>query len=327
MGIVSITLIAAGTLALGGWMHEAVADLAAGRKLLLARGLIWGSIAALWSAWLAWKPVIRILTSWAIRAEQSRRSPLLRRREAGGVERVLVGLFLALCAFLTGTAIFAPDAFVRLLSEDGPFETGTTLCYAVSAAACVLLALRARGHRGLRVSLGLLAALFVIVGGEEISWGQRLIGFGTPESIAAVNLQSEFTLHNIYSISIFTYPALATTTLLLFVAPLLEGRSPDFRRIFHAFELPVAPLVCAGLYIVMVAAYLVVGMSLGTPTPLPISYSNHAPHYDDEMLEFLIAALFTVFALSNWRWRLPEQRRTRGAGRTGLALLKLGFLR
>lgn len=35
------------------------------------------------------------------------------------------------------------------------------------------------------------------VAGEEISWGQRLIGLETPETIAERNLQNELTLHNV----------------------------------------------------------------------------------------------------------------------------------
>jgi len=38
--------------------------------------------------------------------------------------------------------------------------------------------------------------LFVCVG-EELSWGQRLFEFSTPESVAALNEQNEFNLHNL----------------------------------------------------------------------------------------------------------------------------------
>ena len=33
--------------------------------------------------------------------------------------------------------------------------------------------------------------------GEEISWGQRILGFATPESMADVNRQGEFNIHNL----------------------------------------------------------------------------------------------------------------------------------
>jgi hypothetical protein len=44
-----------------------------------------------------------------------------------------------------------------------------------------------------------LMATFIclFVAGEEISWGQRLLGLQTPESLAERNLQDEITLHNV----------------------------------------------------------------------------------------------------------------------------------
>lgn len=46
------------------------------------------------------------------------------------------------------------------------------------------------------VYLGL-AALFFFGAGEEISWGQRILGFQTPESLTEVNRQEEFNVHNL----------------------------------------------------------------------------------------------------------------------------------
>jgi hypothetical protein len=35
------------------------------------------------------------------------------------------------------------------------------------------------------------------VAGEEVSWGQRILGLQTPETLAEINRQDELTLHNI----------------------------------------------------------------------------------------------------------------------------------
>lgn len=43
----------------------------------------------------------------------------------------------------------------------------------------------------------LFALVFFIGAGEEISWGQRIFLFSTPESLSKINVQNEFTLHNI----------------------------------------------------------------------------------------------------------------------------------
>ena len=44
-----------------------------------------------------------------------------------------------------------------------------------------------------------LAVVFFFGAGEEISWGQRILGFETPESVTQVNRQEEFNLHNLSS--------------------------------------------------------------------------------------------------------------------------------
>jgi hypothetical protein len=42
-----------------------------------------------------------------------------------------------------------------------------------------------------------LAILFFIACGEEISWGQRIFNFATPEGLKEINQQKEFNIHNI----------------------------------------------------------------------------------------------------------------------------------
>ena len=58
-------------------------------------------------------------------------------------------------------------------------------------------ALARAGRRG-TASLYLVAvAGLVFLVGEEISWGQRIFGWSTPEGLAAMNRQGETTVHNI----------------------------------------------------------------------------------------------------------------------------------
>jgi hypothetical protein len=54
-----------------------------------------------------------------------------------------------------------------------------------------------RFHRIKRLSLIVLALVFLVGAGEEISWGQRLLGFGTPEAVSEANSQDEITVHNL----------------------------------------------------------------------------------------------------------------------------------
>ena len=70
------------------------------------------------------------------------------------------------------------------------------------------------------VGLGLVSLLSI---GEELSWGQRLIGFTTPE-IASQNRQGELTVHNDARIEPSTHLALLVAGLCGALAPLIVRR-------------------------------------------------------------------------------------------------------
>ncbi|HEX7017290.1 MAG TPA: hypothetical protein VF209_00050 [Patescibacteria group bacterium] len=56
------------------------------------------------------------------------------------------------------------------------------------------------------IYLGVTVGLFAITG-DEISWGQRLLGLSTPTQIAQQNTQSEVTFHNLEGVTPFIWQA------------------------------------------------------------------------------------------------------------------------
>lgn len=69
-----------------------------------------------------------------------------------------------------------------------------------------------RQHRVAAMLVGLFAVAAVFAAGEEISWGQRLLGWGTPEALGDINHQEETNLHNITTVPVqkaFNYLQLA----------------------------------------------------------------------------------------------------------------------
>jgi hypothetical protein len=87
--------------------------------------------------------------------------------------------------------------------EDGPAENlkVVILLGATVVAAMVAHKSSAAGDRLIAALYGVLAVALFFVAGEEISWGQRLLGFHTPAEFAQRNLQGETTVHNL---SLFT---------------------------------------------------------------------------------------------------------------------------
>ena len=89
--------------------------------------------------------------------------------------------------------IFCSDAVIREIGkEDGLFEWMTALFFLFASILCF-----ATFKRNKNIFVLGLAMMFFIGMGEEVSWGQRLIGFKTPDEIKKVNVQRETNIHNL----------------------------------------------------------------------------------------------------------------------------------
>jgi hypothetical protein len=104
--------------------------------------------------------------------------------------------------------------------EDGLVEWATVGSFTVAAilAGLVARALRGAGHRRIALMHGLLGVMFLLIVLEEISWGQRIFGWDTPDAIAQINFQDETTLHNIESFDRVTNTLTAIAAVLVIVA-------------------------------------------------------------------------------------------------------------
>ena len=92
-----------------------------------------------------------------------------------------------------------PWAYRTLFVEDGLAENLTAVEFFL--AGILLFATASAERRGFRrglYMLGGMAMLFVC--GEEISWGQRIFGFVTPDFLMDVNWQGEFNVHNVHTV-------------------------------------------------------------------------------------------------------------------------------
>jgi hypothetical protein len=114
-----------------------------------------------------------------------------------------VAWLLLIAPFVVGALIAATvvsrPVYHFLMDEDHVVEW--TQFFVILAASVVFLVTGIRaariGRRRLAVLFFLVAAASFVVAGEEISWGQRLLGFATPESLENVNHQGEANIHNI----------------------------------------------------------------------------------------------------------------------------------
>ena len=111
---------------------------------------------------------------------------------------------VALLALSYSVFMLSDATILSLGQEDGLFEYATAICFGVAGVLLLVRFASSRAGNDLflfrtrrNVFLLLLGLVFVLGCGEEISWGQRLVGYETPDSIAQVNLQGETNIHNL----------------------------------------------------------------------------------------------------------------------------------
>lgn len=107
-----------------------------------------------------------------------------------------------LCLFLTtavllGLAELAPRRFASAMQEDGWAEWATFAAFVATASVSLLGVRRAQRWDLSRVALLLLGMFALFVAGEEISWGQRILGFRPHDVFLENNFQQETNLHNL----------------------------------------------------------------------------------------------------------------------------------
>lgn len=109
-------------------------------------------------------------------------------------------VFVCISILLFGYLASAhPDVYHLATKEDSWLENFTAVAFLLAGGMLFAAALAARRFfpRFPYILGGLVMAFFAI---EEISWGQRIIGFETPDFLAIASAQEEFNIHNRYDV-------------------------------------------------------------------------------------------------------------------------------
>ncbi len=87
--------------------------------------------------------------------------------------------------------------FDWLRSEDGPLEWIQFIEYLISSLFALMIFFKQKKKKEINSIIWLIISLFCfVIAGEEISWGERLTGFGI-NSISSLNVQGETNFHNL----------------------------------------------------------------------------------------------------------------------------------
>jgi hypothetical protein len=148
------------------------------------------------------------------------------------------------------------------------------------------------GRRWLPLAYAVFALGCFFIAGEEIAWGQRIFGFGTPRSLEEINEQEEVTIHNINSVqnagnAVFLLAGLYGSIGVWLIRWRLRGRSSA------TLDFLVPPLfLSSAFFVIFVYKFL-------RATVLP--HSGFTITQIGEWPEFCLALGFSVFTVLVFR--------------------------
>jgi uncharacterized membrane protein len=95
--------------------------------------------------------------------------------------------------------LFFPETYDAFSREDHVIENATAIALLLAGVLLIRAGIHISPQNIRRYSplLLIVGLIFIIGAGEEISWGQRIFNWETPEALAELNDQNETNLHNI----------------------------------------------------------------------------------------------------------------------------------
>jgi len=203
-------------------------------------------------------------------------------------------------AVVYASLLLDQDAVEFLIREGGFFETVGALALLVATAFFLLAFRRSSGADGYgrikRFSLLALALVLFLGAGEEVSWGQKIFEYPTPDQVREINAQEEFNFHNLNALDgvldvTFLFKVFWATFAVL--VPLACAVSFRVRGILGRL-IPILPLWLAGLFVLNQLLAELASVLLSGSERFNGSYSLE--HSRLEITECVVAVLFAVAA-------------------------------
>lgn len=171
--------------------------------------------------------------------------------EAGILVTILTLLGIAPLLYLLN-----PDYFFWYTVEDGIVEYFTATLLAGIALVFFTKGKRLYGrNRSLAYFYFFLVLVFIFGVGEEVSWGQRLLGFETPPDLKKVNAQGELNFHNIrvgnIKLNKLIFGTLLYAGLLVYfvLVPYLYKANSRINALLNRLEAPLPKIKYSILYL------------------------------------------------------------------------------
>jgi hypothetical protein len=220
------------------------------------------------------------------------------------------GLFFVLIFALVASysVYFFGEEWVDIAGkEDGIFEYLTALFFLLGAAVFGWTFYQNR-----KIFFLLLSIVLLVGCGEEISWGQRIFGFTTPEYLHEHNVQDETSLHNLEILNahdfahtektgwrkLFTINFLYKLFCMSYgvILPALVGYVGFVKSMVQKIGLPVPPLLLGGVFLLNWVVFRIILSAL-----LPSGKGAQYYYSVGEIAECISAAVFFISAIALMR--------------------------
>jgi len=188
--------------------------------------------------------------------------------------------FLSLIAGFSALSVLNPDAYYHHVQEDQPLEWATFWAFMAAGVLFIRAAILQREKRQLPWFFAGLGAFCILVAMEEISWGQRVLGYTPPLYFLENNYQQELNLHNVVPTSLRKQLLGAILVLYGVLLPLLE-RIPAGNELLKKLRITAPPAGLAPIFLVLVGLLII----------YPISYTG-------ELIEACMALAFLFSAIA-----------------------------
>jgi hypothetical protein len=209
------------------------------------------------------------------------------------MRQVLANLCVfSLIAGFSALSALDPDVYYQNVQEDQPLEWATFWGFMVAAVFFIRAAILQYEKRQLPWFFAGLAAFCVLVAMEEISWGQRVLGYSPPRYFLENNYQLELNLHNVMATSLRKQLLGALLVLYGLLLPLLK-RIPAGNKLLTKLQITEPPAGLAPIF----------GMLLGLLIVYPLPYTG-------ELIEagVALAFLFAAFSAADQLVDEPTER-------------------
>ncbi len=218
-------------------------------EVFIARLLVLGTSVALIAAWVFWPKlsesrVVNQISNHQLATPLDLRLP--------NTSLIVMSSMFVLILVLVAIAGFFPGVYpTSIMEEDGLIEYATAFVFLICSVLSGYLVIKLPERRK-KIIHFILCLGFFLCFGEEISWGQRILDFDTPDAVQAINVQGEFNIHNsfgyladhVFIAGVFIYGG---------ILPIIASCSPFSAKLVDLTGLPIASL---GLAIGFVLASL-----------------------------------------------------------------------